>query len=120
MSDLKITVDDGKILSEDDGENSPTSVRFHSEITVTEGAYRDETLTTNPDNMVNLSRTGSNPSCWFPVTNLQGHDWHSPKWFQQDEQKAAYIARIQADVEAACKRIESDWEAWHTGTTTKF
>jgi len=70
-----------------------------------EGGYEDASLV--GQHRVNLSRKGENPTCWFPVTNLQGHKSHTPLMHSKEEAEE-YLARVKADFDAACAAIEQE------------
>ena len=62
------------------------SARFDSE-------YTDADI---PDETINLSRKGNNPSCEFRLSDLSNHDGHTPAW-QNEQDMEAYIERVVND-----------------------
>ena len=54
---------------------------------------------------VNLSRKGTNPSCWFTPDRAADHDGHSPA-HKSEEEYQSYVDRVQKDIESCLSLLE--------------
>ena len=98
--------EDGKLIS--------GCLLFHSNVEQGGSEVYGTGLPYQPEFLVCLSRVKPG-SCMFPVTDLQNHDHHAPKWNGDGDgahdlaAMEAYSARVQQDVVDACSRLEAQY-----------
>ena len=73
------------------------AVTFHAKVT-------EEHIEGLDDTKVNLSRSGENPDCWFPIHKVGNHSKHTPQWHSEPDMEA-YIKRVMDAINLEAEKL---------------